>query len=130
MSGATRDQLAACDAWRDAAEADGWTIEPTYSSELLTRAATLKREGYVAMVLTRDYPNGHIEAHVSVWGPDGLAIIAGFPYSWADVVAGASACSECGAAPVETVRVGFAGRVCKACRPAVAKVAEFPGWND
>lgn len=125
--------------WRENAVADGWSIEPTYPASLdpngnkgedVNRAATLKREGFLAMVFTRTYPSGHIEASVSVWGPDGLALPAFVEYSWDALVAGQRTCLECGATDVDTQRVNFAGRVCATCLPEARKRTEKPGWCD
>ena len=71
------------------------------------------------------------EADVSVWGPDDLAIHK-VPdvYSWDALQAGLRTCGYCGAADVDTSRVGFAGRCCAACMPKVRPRVEFPGWAE
>lgn len=107
-------------AWRDAAVADGWDHKPTYSSEAEERAATLNREGYVAHILTRSRSHTGkwlAEAKVSVWGPDGLAIRVPTVYDWSQIKSAVEKCHYCGAQPVKTKRVGFAGRACITCAP-------------
>lgn len=124
--------------WRDTAVRDGWSIEPTYQSEPVTRAAQLKREGYSILLLTRHplemngkpHPKWHNESKISIWGPDGLAIKPPASYSWDAIVKASRVCSACKAEDVDTVRVGFAGRVCAACLPGQRKKIETPGWCD
>lgn len=110
-----------------AACGDGWSLEPTYpGSESVDTACTLKREGYVMQVIARS-PQ---QAHVSIWGPDRLAIRAPSTYDWEDLQDACRTCLECGARDVDTTRVGFAGRVCFTCLPEVQPRVEFPGWTN
>lgn len=124
--------------WRAAAIADGWELKPTYGYEDVSRAASLERDGFKAMVLTRDPAPAtkHLaecrrhEYTLNIWGPDGLAIAASYPYSWEKIQAGTLKCMDCGKTVDKTQRVGFAGRVCAACLPAAKKRDEYPGWCD
>lgn len=44
----------AAGAFHEGAREDGWSVEPTYpQSEPLSRAATLTRDGFVTLILTR-----------------------------------------------------------------------------
>lgn len=123
-------------AWRDAAVADGWSIEPTYGdSESVDRAARLSRVGWMAQVITRTPIEGNRHANyycgtIHVWGPDGLAVSPGHTYDWAHLVAGLRTCSACKATDVDTERYGFAGRCCAACLPTMRARTEQPGWNN
>lgn len=120
-------------AWREAAIKDGWSIEPTYQSESQDRASSLWKEGFHALILTRDNSSKHgkysYEANVSVWGPDGLAVSAGEVYDWMRIKAGLRHCHACGANGVDTQRYSFAGRCCEACRPAMAAKHERGNWT-
>jgi hypothetical protein len=125
-------QAAEVRAWRDAAIADGWAAKPTYRNESIESAMTLEREGYVVQVLLRS-PAGKWkhQAKLSLWGPDGLAIsLRGPVYDWAAIASGQNRCNYCGATDVATERVGFAGRCCSSCIPAVRLKVERPGWCD
>jgi hypothetical protein len=120
--------------WVADAVADGWTIEPTYRTESIKRAATLTKDDYKALVLMRDdshTPGSRFKytAQVSVWGPDGLAINVPREYDFALIEKAVRRCSECGVDDIDTQRVGFAGRVCAACLPAAQKKHEYPGWT-
>jgi hypothetical protein len=67
-------------AYRNAAVHDGWSIRPTYEGhESVERAATLEKDDFTIMILTRDPTTSDIgkwkyEASIHIWGPDGLAI--------------------------------------------------------
>lgn len=125
--------LTAVAQWRDAAVADGWSIEPTYGdSEPVERAARLTREGWVVQVLSRESTEAGKKhcAEISVWTPDGLAVKTPAFYSMGDLIARTRWCSRCKAADVDTQRVGFAGRVCEACIESARKEVETPGWNS
>ncbi len=118
--------------WRDAAVADGWQMAPTGSNTPAEHRATLTKDGYI--VLVDSYAAGTYwvkqdTADISIWGPDGLAIKTPEPYSMKDIIAGTKVCAECGKVG-ETVRVGFAGRVCPACRVKLAPKLEYPGWTS
>lgn len=120
-------------AWRDAAMADGWSIQPTYESESSERASTLHKEGWTAQILTRDNsglaPLKYLyEASVNVWGPDGMGIIPPDVYDWEKIKAGLTTCNSCGKPGVETHRYSFAGRCCAECLPSMRKKHEYPGW--
>lgn len=112
------------------ARIDGWSIEPTYSSESVDRACRLKREGFQAQVLMREM-QGSWKActHISIWGPDGLAIEPPFPYDWEKIKAGVTTCGACGKTGVGTQRYSFAGRCCAGCRPEMARQHERGNWT-
>jgi hypothetical protein len=117
--GYTNDEAQAREvaAWRDAAVADGWTIQPTYEREPVERAFRLRRDGWVASGLLR--PNtGKWKwcAKVDVWGPDGLRVpLPGPVYDWPALQAAVRSCEHCGAADIEPHRYSFAGRACETC---------------
>lgn len=121
--------------WVAAAVADGWNIEPTYKTEPQESAATLSKNGFRAMALMRDRGEIHdrryrYEAHVSAWGPDGLAISVPKRYDFALIEKAVRRCGECGREDVDTQRVGFAGRVCAGCLPEARKKHEYSGWTN
>lgn len=127
------DLLAATQAWRDAAVADGWSVEPTYGDhEPVESAAKLTRQGWVCLILTRTKEAGRkwrFEAEVSVWAPDRLRVETPAFYDFEALVAGTRVCSACKAADVETQRFSFAGRCCAACRPEMARQTEQGNWT-
>lgn len=122
-------------AFRDAAVADGWSIEPTYGEhESVDRASRLKKDGFLMMILTRtpvegDFFRHRYESEVSIWGPDGLCIAPPSKYDMEEIRRGLRICEECHATDVETFRVSFAGRCCAKCLPAARKIHEYPGWT-
>ncbi len=119
--------------FRDAAAADHWTMEPMYANESVDSASKLTREGFVLQILTRTNPlprKYHYCVSVSLWGPDHLAIIPPYVYSWEEIQKGLRHCNECGADDRDTVRAGFATRVCGDCVVETRKRLEFPGWCD
>lgn len=119
-------------AWRDAAIADGWSVEPYFPNhEPVSSASKLRREGYIASILTREKVNSKwkFECQMSVWGPDGLAIKVPVVYDWQKISTSQRRCNYCKAEDVETHQVGFAGRACAACLPAQRKRQEYPGWT-
>lgn len=127
-------KLKAAEDYRDAAAADGWKIRPTYgSSESAGRASSLDREGFKMMALTRDNSgNGgkwKYEVQISLWGPDGLAIAPPEIYDFAEIRARTRRCGYCKDEDVDTERVGFAGRCCGKCLPAMRTKIETPGWT-
>lgn len=137
MFGFTNDEskIEAVRAFRDAAVADGWSIEATYGKhEPLERAAKLHRDGFVMRILTRDNTDrGYrkkYEAEVNIWGPDGMAITPPKEYSFAAISDGVLTCGECKKTGVKTQLVGFANRACSDCAPALRAVIEKPGWCD
>ncbi len=127
-------QLAAAEAWRMAAIADGWAAQPTYEGhEPIESACTLVRDGFQAHTITRTKKAGAkwpFQAKVSVWGPDGLAVRAPTIYDWGKLLAGTQHCNYCHADGVETQRVSFAGRSCAACLREQQARLERPGWDD
>jgi hypothetical protein len=126
------------EAFRDAAVADGWSIEPTYASESVERAANLHKNGFTMSVLTRDKRNDPehlrgkwaVEAHVSIWGPDGLALSVPESYDWQVIQEAIHTCDNCKKRVEQTHRYSFAGRCCAECLPAMRKKYEYRGWCD
>lgn len=124
---------ALCDAWREAAIADGWSIEPIYVHEPQEHAFKLTREGFVIHGLARPIPGPNDTTPVpqlNIWGPDGLAIEPPLTYDGEAIKRGAETCGACGDYPVKTERVGFANRFCAKCAPSHRAAIETPGWNN
>src|SRR5690606_23601889 len=95
MFGATNDRnyIDIVNKWKEDAIADGWSVKPTYGeSESVYRSATLEKEGFKALVLTRIKEQGHFkyEANIWVYGPDRLAIEIDLSkgYNWQHIVDG------------------------------------------
>lgn len=126
------DRIQGAKQFRDDAVADGWSIEPTYGDhEPMERAAKLCRDGYAMSVITREKTGGwQFEAKVHIWGPDRLAIDPPEFYDFAEIERRTRICGYCGATEVRTQRVGFAGRCCENCLPAMRKRIETPGWTN
>lgn len=128
-----RARLAAAVAFRNAAAADGWHLQPSSpSEESVTRAAQLTRDGFTILILSRpEAPpaSWRYQVSVDIWGPDGLTIPTPPRYGMGLLRAGLRTCPHCGATDVETVRFNFAGRCCRVCLPAMRRRAERPGWN-
>lgn len=125
-------------AWRDALAADGWTLAPTYSSEPLEHACKATTpDGWIVQMISRPagvprwngdrYGRRNPEWGIHAWAPDSLAVRVPVRPDVAALRAGVNRCGECGAEGV-TVRLGFAGRVCPACRAKLAPHVEYPGW--
>lgn len=105
-------------AWKAAAIADGWSHEPTYKNhEGEDRACSLKKQGWHASVISRIHQGRkcRYEAAISVWGPDHLQIRVPNIYNWQELQDALKRCHHCGASPVDTFRIAFAGRGCKEC---------------
>ena len=129
-------------AWREAAIADGWILEKTFVPEPADSYGHIKRGEFTGHICARErvkmeqyYPkisHGKFEFHssISLWGPDGVSIIAPFPYSWDAITKGLRHCEVCGKDDVETVRVAFCNRACIACAPALRAKLETRGWCD
>jgi len=133
-----------------AAIADGWSIEPTYESENVMRAGTLKKaagEGnewhltYINRPEMTCYNDPEFKklfgGRIHMWGPDGLAIpidekdTENGGYDWTALQAALRTCGYCHATNVETTRISFAGRCCLACRndKELTRKVEYPGWT-
>jgi hypothetical protein len=127
-------EVAAAQAWRDAAILDGWDARPTYKHEGMNRAFSLERDGWLTMGLARPgddeappLPNGMI----TVYAPDKLQVLVPIVYPGMDVLASmARRCDKCERMDVDTRRVGFANRVCADCHPEMQAAIETPGWCD
>ena len=117
-------------AFRVAAAADGWGVVPTYPPEPIDNAAKGTKEGFVFHTIARGSVGKWLhQASGSLWGPDGLAIDPPKVYDWNFIQAAVKHCNYCGADDVAVQRVGFAGRCCHACLPAVRQKVEYPGWT-
>lgn len=118
-------------AWRAAAQADGWRSAPTYpGNEAEERAFSLTRDGFTVQGLARHATQHEVgSGQISCWGPDGLHIPVGETYDWKAIQAGVTTCLNCHTENVATFRVGFAGRYCFVCLPAMRAAIETPGWN-
>lgn len=127
----TKDQIVK---WKADAIADGWELTPTYQHESVDRACSLRRDGYHAMLLTRDPIDGHWDTNpeytIHCWCPKGIALQVPAIYSFAALVANQHVCGECGQVRSQTRRVGFANRVCDECYPKAKAQYEKPGWCD
>lgn len=127
-------------AWVESAKRDGWGSGTTYTSESIDWAVRLERDGFVIQALMRPagtfpYPGAREprkkdEAGLSLWGPDGMAILPPEVYDWQAIKDGMRRCNYCKKSDVETKRVSFAGRSCADCLPAKRKELEYEGWTN
>jgi hypothetical protein len=112
------------EAWKAAAEADGWVCTHTYKED--DPHYTLKREsGWQARISLREY---HLAIHV--WRPDGMSV-GWIPqvYDRDSLMKGAKSCHQCGKiAPLS--RYSFAGLAYAECLPDMQKQFEYPGWTN
>lgn len=126
-------------AWVQAAIADGWKAAPTYPAgpgrkggEPVEQAATLRRDGWVAMAFARPQGWGlgwNEQAEITVWAPDELQVQVPLVYDWPALEDNATRCQYCGKSG-KTVRISFAGRCCPPCRVEHVARVEPPGWCD
>lgn len=124
--------------WRERAIADGWLHAPTYDTESELTACTLTHptRHYKVSLLLRppDPPRQPMTcATINAWDADGIALdhaINPERYDMAALIAGERSCPACGAKDVETVRIAFANRACRACAFELRKQLERPGWCD
>ena len=110
--------------WRTAAIADGWEHSPIYKLEAEETATLLKKKGFTVQVYLRDNSSS-----IAMWGPDDLAIPVTFPYNFEQIKKALNICTECNIEG-QTVRIGFAGRVCPKCRKKLVPTVEYSGWCD
>ena len=126
-------------AWVKAAIEDGWEQKPTYKGyESVERAATLHKEGFIAMALMRepmeatknDFGNRYPDAALNVWGPDQMAVKSTFPYDWEGLTYALHACQFCGKTfEGKAFHVQFADRACQSCGPV--EQSKLPhNWAD
>lgn len=118
--------------WALDAVNDGWTVRPTYGDhEPVETAFTLERDGFHISGLARPGTEKSLPiAAIHIWGPDKLAIKPPLIYDMEVIRRGAETCSECGAYPIATECVGFAGRYCGPCAGIVRPLVETPGWAE
>lgn len=118
--------------WIYEARKDGWSYEATYSTESRDRASTLKKDGWVVMILSRPpekKTRGTISLHC--WAPDGLAVdVKKGTYNFAKMVGLCSVCDFCRKTVPTTHRVAFVNRSCYDCLPKARQTMETPGWNS
>lgn len=124
-----RDRIAAL-RWCLDAVLDGWN---QVSGKFTDDTTDLARDGYLVRFSRLAYTahdKGKSRAHLSLcaWGPDKLVVELPTAYDWPTITGNMKRCSECGAVG-EMVQVGFAGRVCPACRIKLAPSIEFAGWT-
>jgi len=111
--------------YEQAARADGWKQHHEHQSK--GYYVWLEKEGWTMQIME---PHGRAEGGATIWAPDQLQIVPPCLYDWEEMQRRTRFCSYCKATNVDTVRVGFAGRVCENCRPDAAKILEKPGWCD
>lgn len=119
-------------AYRDAAVADGWSLRATYEHEAVERAASLERDGWVMLIISRA-PRDDTEmptSSVCIWAPDKAQIRPPLTYDFAAMTAATKVCTQCKAEGVETKRLAFASRVCAACEESYARTHMGPGWCE
>lgn len=114
------------DQWRDALLADGWQADGIYGDYAPDKSAKFERDGFVVHIYRA--ANSLSDGSISAWGPDRLALELPGVYDFAQMQDNMNKCMECGAHG-ETQRVGFAGRVCAACRIKLLPTHEYPGWT-
>jgi len=115
-------------AYQEALLADGWSSAAIYASQFdPTKSARFTRDGWKIAVYRAADSLGRDS--ISAWGPDGLAIDVPAVYSWEALQTALLVCGGCDAVG-KTVRLGFAGRVCPACREKYVARVEYPGWNS
>lgn len=119
-------------AYREAALADGWSLQWMEGDEKTASYSKHFKDGYCMHILSRSQGKHKYkyEAKASLWCPQGIAIRAPETYDWQKIVEGTTRCHECGATGVKTVRVAFANRVCEPCLPAAKAKYEYRGWAD
>ncbi len=135
---ARQQHVEAVRAWVKVAIEDGWEQKPTYKGESVERAATLHKEGFMAMAIMREpmgatgrqtgnrYPN----AALNVWGPDKMAVKSTLPYDWEGLMCALHACQFCGKVfEGKAYHVKFADRACQTCGP-VEQSKLPPNWAD
>ncbi len=138
--GATEKNRQAAADWAKAAIADGWDWRPTYSNQKTSEGEdpslewgdiTLIKDGFHIAMYRRH--SGHKPPKLCIevcgWGPDKLAFKVPDEYDMEKIKSLMEICSECRTTG-KTVRIGFAGRVCPACRKKLKSKIEFPGWCD
>lgn len=134
--------------WIEDAKADGWKDRKMYNNPMDLSTALTNIQGWSVQVyiqqpfrgvdikmlkergkLAADDEN-YTTPHVEIWGPDRLVV----KHNWEEypglevMEKELDKCTECGNRG-ETVRLGFAGRVCPSCREKYVDQVEYPGWT-
>lgn len=68
------------------------------------------------------------KAELTIWADDRMVISLPAKLSRASLLAAVRVCTKCGAKG-EVCQLGFADRVCPACRLKLMDQVEFPGWS-
>lgn len=111
--------------------ADGWQASAIYKRAEHkeydpARSAKFERDGFIVTFYSK--ADSLSDARYA-YGPDSLALKLPSSYDFAQMQANLRLCEECGAVG-NTVRLGFAGRVCSACHAKLAPIVEYPGWTN
>jgi hypothetical protein len=111
--------------------ADGWKASAIYKRDGHQeydpgRSARFERDGFIVTFYSQ---NDSLSNTRCAYGPDRLALELPASYDFAQMQANLRKCEECGAIG-DTVSLGFAGRVCPACRAKLAPTVEYPGWTN
>ena len=126
-------------AWVDAAIEDGWEFHSIYhtidgqETEPKETAGLLSRDGFRIQVWRRPLS---VPFSINAYGPDRLAVDIPQHYNkdtMTKLKINLSKCGYCGAIKQgkgQIIRIGFAGRTCKACHAKHVAEVEFHGWAD
>jgi phage FluMu protein Com len=109
--------------WIKSALDDGWTR--------VDGSSRIKKDDVV--VHFRVLPTRHTrrcEAALSGYTQDGLGLLLPIPYCWDTILKNIKLCSRCHKTVDKVVRLGFAERVCPACREQHAPTVEAEGWTN
>lgn len=130
-----RKHFDAAMAFLAAAKADGWTGGDSDHEREQGYYKLSLPPGWVMHVTARDHTKDpthayEYEAQVSIWGPDGLVILAPVAYDMKVMQENLRRCNLCQQPDRETQRYSFAGRCCADCLQDARKKHEYPGWCD
>ncbi len=82
--------------YRNDAISDGWAAKQTYSHEPIESHSTLRKDGFVMMIMSRseseDFPD---HGDVTIWCPDGMQVDPPETYSWDEITASTRKCLTC-----------------------------------
>lgn len=111
--------------------ADGWQASAIYRRNGNQeydpeRSAKFERDGFIVTFYSK---TDSLSNARHAYGPDHLALKLPASYDFAQMQANLHLCEECGAIG-DTVSLGFASRVCPACRAKLAPTVEYPGWTN
>lgn len=114
---------------------EGWSLDNS-SAVPASEASPASHESYrlirngfkVLASITNSGGAWTYAGSLHAWGPDGLVVRVGPTVTFAEMQASLLECQRCGKR-AETVRIGYANRVCIECREAVRPLVEVEGWN-